>query len=130
MREFGLDTQKCTGITVDGAPVMTGSEGRVRLLLQNIVPLCLLVYCPAHGFNLVLKDVVETVDPRFKVVFEFIQTVAKKPKFSGKARVAFDELSELADLVDNGNGPKGDIMEFYPTQSDFSMVKGLEEFDN
>ena len=70
-------------------------------------------------------------------------------------QVAFDELSELANLVDNGNGPKGDIMavcptrwtlrwialnafkrryaqflEFYANQSDLSIVKGLEEFDN
>ena len=84
MRGFGLDTQKCTGITVDGAPVMTGSLGGVRGLMQNMVPLCLFVYCLAHGFNLVLKDVVETVDPRFKVVFEFIQTVAKNLSFLGK----------------------------------------------
>ena len=78
MRGFGLDTPKCTGITVDGALVMTGSLEEVRGLMQNMVPLCLFVYCLTHRFILVLRDVVVTVDPRFKVVFEFIQTVAKR----------------------------------------------------
>ncbi|CAI7760242.1 unnamed protein product [Closterium sp. NIES-54] len=94
LQSVGVDLQRISGISTDGARVMMGSKARLVVRLRQKIPHLVSVHCIAHRLALAAKDAAEEL-PVFDMVDDLIRTVADLLGRSGPRHARFIDLQEV-----------------------------------
>ncbi|CAI7866817.1 unnamed protein product [Closterium sp. NIES-53] len=94
LQAVGVDLQRISGISTDGASVMMGSQAGLVVRLQEKVPHLISCHCITHREVLAAKDAAEAL-PVFNMVDDLIRVVSDLLGRSGPKHQRFMDLQEL-----------------------------------
>ncbi|CAI7772955.1 unnamed protein product [Closterium sp. NIES-54] len=94
LESSGVDLYRISGISTDGASVMTGDKNGLDARLRTKIPLLVSCHCIAHREALFAKDAATTV-PDMQVVDKVIRSLAEDLGRSSNQHGRFKELQEV-----------------------------------
>ncbi|CAI7819368.1 unnamed protein product [Closterium sp. NIES-54] len=94
LQAVGVDLQRISGISIDGASVMMGSQAGLVVRLREKVPHLVSSHCIAHREAIAAKDATEAL-PVFNMVDDLIRVVSDLLGRSGPKHQRFMDLQEL-----------------------------------